>query len=505
MPIVYGCGKQCVNHCALHAILFFSRFEVNARANSTLYEWLTILCMLVAIGALLLELVGFQGARSALAPGTIMAGLPVGNLAPEQAAALLRTAYSAPVELHYIDQTLLLDPAQISLRLDTDAMLAQAETYRTGANFWSAFWDDLWQRPVSGFNVPLALDYSPAQLRTILLDTATRYDLAPAAPVADIGTFNISDGRPGYALDVESSMTVIDMALRVPDNRRAALTIAPVSQVAPTMQTLGQLAQDYVRQAGFDGLLSMVVLDLKTGAELSLNPDVAYAGMSMMKVPILIDTYRRLDADPVLDEITVIEGTIVKSSNVHANILLMELGDGEMQRGAENLTGHMRQLGLQNTFMAGYFDQRDPPPKINTPANQRTDFNTYPDPYMQTTPADMAVLMTGLYQCASNGGGVLPLVFPGQITQAECTAIVDLLKRNDIATLIEAGVPEGSVVAHKHGFSEGDTIGDAGIVFSPAGDYVLVVYLWREGYLEWQRTAPLVANISRMVYTFFNH
>ena len=96
------------------------------------------------------------------------------------------------------------------------------------------------------------------------------------------------------------------------------------------------------------------------------------------------------------------------------------------------------------------------------------------------------------------------MAFPGQISSKECRAVIELLGRNKIATLIEAGVPEGTVVAHKHGFGSGDTIADAGIVFSSGGDYVIVIYLWHPVYLEWEQTAQTVANISGMVFNYFN-
>ena len=116
----------------------------------------------------------------------------------------------------------------------------------------------------------------------------------------------------------------------------------------------------------------------------------------------------------------------------------------------------------------------------------------------------MASLLTMIYQCATKAGGAFAVVFPNLITQEECQDIITLLSSNKIATLIEAGVPEGIVVAHKHGFGSSDTIGDAGIVFSPGGDYVIVMYLWRPGYLEWEMSSPIMANISRVAYSYFN-
>ena len=224
-----------------------------------------------------------------------------------------------------------------------------------------------------------------------------------------------------------------------------------------------------------------------------------------MKIPIILETYRVLDTDPLEETAKLIEGSIVESSNLHANILLSQLGSGDKIVGASVLTSNMQLLGLENTFMAGYFDQEGGvPPVVQTTANRRTDVDTDPDAFMQTTPDDMASLLTMLYQCSRDGGGAITVVFVDKITQRECQSIINLLSRNKIATLIEAGVPEGVSVAHKHGFGDGDTIGDAGIVFSPGGDYVVVVYIWQSEYLEWENSAPMVANISRMIFNYFN-
>jgi beta-lactamase class A len=72
-----------------------------------------------------------------------------------------------------------------------------------------------------------------------------------------------------------------------------------------------------------------------------------------------------------------------------------------------------------------------------------------------------------------------------------------------IDSLIEAGVPVGLTVAHKHGFS-GDTHGDAALVLSPGGDFVLVAFLHRPQWLEWDESAPLIADIATVTYNYFN-
>ena len=63
--------------------------------------------------------------------------------------------------------------------------------------------------------------------------------------------------------------------------------------------------------------------------------------------------------------------------------------------------------------------------------------------------------------------------------------MLDWLMENRIGVLIEAGVPEGTPVAHKHGWAEGEPIGDAAVVFTPGANYVLVYYVWQPEYTYW--------------------
>jgi len=108
-----------------------------------------------------------------------------------------------------------------------------------------------------------------------------------------------------------------------------------------------------------------------------------------------------------------------------------------------------------------------------------------------------------IYQCA-DGGGTLIAAYPDELTPDECQAMLDIMSQNHIGALIEAGVPEGTQVAHKHGWV-GDSHGDAGIVFTPGGDYVLCVYLYHTDWLEWEVSSPLMARISEATYNYFNH
>jgi hypothetical protein len=84
--------------------------------------------------------------------------------------------------------------------------------------------------------------------------------------------------------------------------------------------------------------------------------------------------------------------------------------------------------------------------------------------------------------------------------------MLDLLADNRIGVLIEAGVPDGTRVAHKHGWTDSPLtwVADAGIVYSPAGDFVLTLYLWNDREMIWEPTSRLMADLSRSVYNYFN-
>jgi beta-lactamase class A len=196
-----------------------------------------------------------------------------------------------------------------------------------------------------------------------------------------------------------------------------------------------------------------------------------------------------------------------KSGNEAADWLMNRVIDP--QRAPIKITEDMQALGLQNTFLAGYFTYGSPLlALIQTPANQRTDVNTDPDTYSQTTPSDIGMLLEDIYQCAQDGGGALPAVFPGEITQIECQTMNSYLLKNRLPMLLTSGLPEGTPIAHKHGWvtSNGviNTIGDAGIVYTPGGNYILVVFLHHPEQLIWDSASTLVSNLSTAVYNFYN-
>ena len=59
-------------------------------------------------------------------------------------------------------------------------------------------------------------------------------------------------------------------------------------------------------------------------------------------------------------------------------------------------------------------------------------------------------------------------------------------------------------MAQKHGFGNEGPHADAGIVFSPGGDFVIVIYLDSPQYLEWAESSSLAARIAKATYIYCN-
>jgi beta-lactamase class A len=223
----------------------------------------------------------------------------------------------------------------------------------------------------------------------------------------------------------------------------------------------------------------------------------------VLKIAVLEEAYRSLDKPLGIETKKLISETMTESGNFTANLLLRDVIDGgDAYRAVEKLTASMKRLGLENTYMAAPYDEKDADVTVVTPANSRADISTDADPFIQTTPLDIGLLLEMIYQC-SHGGGALLMTYSDALSADECEEMIKWMSMNRIQSLIETGLPSEGKVAHKHGWTS-DTHADAGLVFTPGGDYVLVVFLHRPERLEWEESAPLIGDISTAAYRYFN-
>jgi len=463
------------------------------------------------------QLIRYSRIRATFPPGMVIAGVPVSGLDQQRAAERIVQAYGVPVELRYGEAAIQIKPSLVGFELDLSAMLADADLRRITQPFWPAFWDYLWNRLPTPAEVPLTARLSEDRLRQFLQEEiAARYDQPPGAPLPVPGTINFQAGVSGQVLDIDRAVTLISDALRSPKSRVVNLTFNRVNPPRPSLQHLQILLQQIIEVSKFDGLAEIYLLDLQTGQELSfatemgqqLPPGISFTAASTMKIPIMASVYKRV-SDPTPNDVDeLIRLMIERSENDPADRLMERTMDKNL--GPLQVTEDMRTLGLNSTFLAGYFYPGAPLlQRIETPANSREDYDTEPDLYNQTTPTEIGILLADIYQCSVNGGGSLAAAFPGELTQKECQTMLDYLSSNEIAVLLRAGLPEGTRIAHKHGWIldyDGllHTMGDAAVIYTPGGNYVLSIFLYHPVQLIFDPANQLVANMSRAVYNYFN-
>jgi len=470
------------------------------RRRTGCIAWLIIVAIVIVL-FLAWQYFDYRLATRTLPVGMTMAGMSVEGMTREQALNALEVAFATPVELEYQEQHLSLPPDSVELRYDAEATAANLDAALAAQRGLDGFIAHILRRPPAPVDVPVVVSYSDERLDGFLARIAGQYDQPPQEPVPLPASLTFRPGQPGHELDIEASRPQVAKALVSATNRRVELTVQTKEAPPLDLDILGQLLQSLLDD--HEGLIpGIFVKDLQTGDELGINADVAYAGLSVLKIAILEEAYRALDEPPDVEMTRLLSETMTLSGNFTANLLLRDVIDnGDEFQGAENLTASMQYLGLRNTFMAAPYDE-EAPLTIVTPANSRTDITTRPDPFIQTTPLDIGLLLEMIYQC-SHGGGALMVAYPGAFTDDECNQMIEWMSENRIDSLIEAGVPVGTKVAHKHGWT-GDTHADAALVFSPGGDFVLVIFLYRPEWLEWEESAPLMADIATATYNYFN-
>lgn len=487
------------------------------KKNPSILRWLSILILFLAALLAIFQLINFSRIRASFFPGTTIAGVDVSGLSRQQAAERLMLIYSLPVEVRYGDAAIQIKPSNVGFSLDLETMLAAADQARGSSSFWAGFWNYLWNQMPPATDVPLRASVSEERLRAYLInEIVPRYDQQPTAAMPVPGSTGFTPGKAGTKMDVDRAVILIQDALRSPTSRIVNLSYNTVEPPRPSLQTLGVQLRQVIDVSGFDGLTEVYLLDLQTNQEVQvarmngadLTPDIAFTAASTMKIPIMISSFRRMGEPPPQEALDLMRAMIELSQNDPADQLMEDLMDKTL--GPLQVTEDLQALGLENTFLAGYFYPGAPLLKrYTTPANSRTDVDTSPDDYNQTTPAEMGMLLNDLYQCASNGGGSFAAVFPGEISQSECRQMIDLLTKNLLPALIPAGIPEGTRIAHKHGWiTELDgyvhTYSDAAIIYSPGGNYILVIYLYHPVQALWDEANQLMADLSQAVYNYYN-
>ena len=490
------------------------------RNTNIILRGVSILFLTAALVLSIISLISYSRQRNSYPAGMKIAGVTVSGLTPTEASQRLLEVYTSPIEMLYNSAVIHIDPAVVGFQPDIETMLAAADLSRTGNSFWGGFWDYLLNRAPPEITIPLSKKFSDERLREYLKnEIAARYDLppAPAEPVPGGTSFLV--GQPGQTLDIDRAVLLVSDALQSPTNRSVSLTFTRSSATRPTIDTLTILLKQIVTVSNFDGLVGLYMVDLQTGQEIhfainnkqeiSVEPDIAFGAQSTMKIPVVTSYLINRGSTLGTDISNYISLSLGKSSNDATDKVLSAI---DRDTGPVKVTEDMKKLGLTSTFLAGFFTTPAYllPSIPVTPGNSRTDISTDPDSYSQTTPSEMGTLLADIYQCAQNSGGALIAAFPDKINPATCQLLINFMAEDKFGSLIQGGVPDGTLVPHKHGYTADvkdgivRNISDAGIVYSPGGNFVLSIYTYHPVQNVWDITNPLIENLTKAVYNYFN-
>jgi beta-lactamase class A len=488
-----------------------------------IFELLSGGMLLAALVLFAYHLAQYAQNRDLLQTDITIAGIPVTGLTLQEAMSNVEQVFTQPLVLEYRGNLIQLDPAAVGFRVNLDQLRSEVQSKLASTNnYWGDFINYLLRRNSDPVSVALNASLSEADLRNFLLDVAARYDQSPNQAQFDLVTMTFGVGATGAKLDVEQSLDLITDTLFKPQDRRVVLVGRTEPAARASLDTLRQAILTYFVARGIqnDGkamMASVVIIDLETGEELSINPDVAYSAMSTIKIPILLNVMSYYPF-AIPDQVKWLMGaSILCSSNSASNLLIQTAGGGDMAAGLRRLTNTIQVLGAKNTYLNAniFVDPKAKPVVVEKPpTTPNPNYNTRPDINSQATAEDMASLLQGIYDCAEFNSGIRAAL-PDQYTQTECKQMLELMSGNSIGRLIELGVPAGTRVVHKNGWGGnralGANVGDAGIVYSPRKTYIIVVYMWESAaddnsgvgasvMLHWET----LEGVSRLAYNYFN-
>jgi beta-lactamase class A len=281
-----------------------------------------------------------------------------------------------------------------------------------------------------------------------------------------------------------------------PDPRGATL---PPQAFTSDLALLEDAIRD--RLASETGEYGIAVIDIETGRTAGVNERVVMHAASTMKVPVLLELYRRAAAGQVRLEDTLpvtatfrsiadtshytlskdddsehtlydrIGGPVsyrelarlmtVRSSNLAANILIDALGATNIQETTNRIGAHgMRVLrGVEDI------------PAYNAGLNNNT------------TALGLAHVLAAIARC-----DVLP--------RAECDEVIDVLAGQQFNEMIPAGLPPGTRVAHKTGWITG--IQHDGAIILPDGSPSYVLVVLSRGGADTMTVRRVAADIARL-------
>lgn len=474
--------------------------------------------ILLVLLSFVLIMINFQKSKQqhcVFPSGSTLANVDVVGLDQQQSILKMKSFYEKPIQIQAGEASFSLTNEQIGLVIKYDEMSSTLDCGfdNSFSTFWTYVWDNTKSTPI---NTELVYTLNEETLFSTINEQIAPFIQIEPTPFESIsGTTRFEPGKPGTNFNQDDLVENVKNEMKQINKNVIQIQLAEIASPTPTIDQITEQVRAIIMDADFNDVVEIYAERMSDHQKIQIldwygaekEPGVAFTAASTMKIPIMISTYWRQNLP--LSEMMQgwIEYMIVFSENDPADRLMEQV---DFVRGPLQVTNDIQSLGLENSFIAGYFYLGAPLLNFyETPANQRSDAFIDPDIYNQTTPGDIGHLLSMIHECSTDASAQLISQSQGKITQEECNLIIKTLAANKMGALMEAGLPEEIMIAHKHGWSQEKdglvhSFSDVGIVFGPEEDFVLAIFTYSPNQLLFDVANPLIARISQTIYNGFN-
>lgn len=241
--------------------------------------------------------------------------------------------------------------------------------------------------------------------------------------------------------------------------------------------------------AGTEGNYAVFIKNLKTGESYFKDENKIFESASLYKLWVMAEVFRRIQEGELKEDDELSGDIAVLNRKFNISSESAELTSGGLTLTVKSALNQM--ITISHNYAALLLSERI---KLSSVAKFLSD-NGFNESRVgiegdtpQTTAFDMALFLEKLYK--------------GELDNEESTtAMIDLLKKQQLNNKLPKKLPEGTEIAHKTG-ELGYLSHDAGIVFTDKGDYIIVV-LSESDYPP--GAEERIADLSKAVYEYFTN
>lgn len=291
-----------------------------------------------------------------------------------------------------------------------------------------------------------------------------------------VGIFFVSEKLE--ATESDPAVTLQSSASAEVKGIESSLTPSP----SPSISPLGSAVMEALE--GTKGEYAVAIKNLKTGEEFYLNENKSFESGSLYKLWVMAETFRKVESNELMLE-DVLSGSIQELNRIFE----IDPANAELTEGGITMTVAQalnQMITISHNYAAMLLTQKNKVSTIKDWIDLHDFENSSVGGDPSTTAKDMLVFFDRLQK--------------GELANQEnTTKMLDLLKKQKLNKKLPADLPGSLDIAHKTGelglFSH-----DAGIVYTPKGDYIIAVLSKSDTPAAAEKR---IADISKAVYDYF--